>query len=141
MKRVLTILLRWAVVVTYAGFMFYLSSCSQPIPIEGLQLYLPSGADKVFHFFECAFLCYLLCRAVDVSMARGAPPAPSRMGYNALVLCFLCTVLYGLSDEIHQLFTPLRTCDAGDLAADAAGAALVAMLWPTATAWLPFLRG
>jgi len=140
MKRVLTILLRWAVVVTYAGFMFYLSSRSQLIPIEGLQLYLPSGADKVFHFFEYALLCYLLCRAVDVSMG-GMPSTPSQMGYNALVLCFLCTVLYGLSDEIHQLFTPLRTCDGADLAADAAGAALVAMLWPTATAWLPFLRG
>ena len=37
--------------------------------------------------------------------------------------------LYGLSDEIHQLFVPLRQGDPLDLVADSVGAALGAWTW------------
>ncbi|MBP8105542.1 MAG: VanZ family protein, partial [Nitrospira sp.] len=36
---------------------------------------------------------------------------------------------YGLSDEIHQLFVPLRQGDPLDLVADSVGAALGAWTW------------
>jgi len=42
-------------------------------------------------------------------------------------LALLLSVLYGLSDEYHQSFTPGRSPDAGDLAADVLGA--IAALW------------
>lgn len=42
------------------------------------------------------------------------------IGYVA----FLCAVLYGLSDETHQLFVPGREFSLFDLLADAVGAAV-----------------
>jgi VanZ family protein len=139
MKRILTIGLRWIIVITYAGIIFYLSSVSQPVIGPGFLFFLPEGADKVIHFFEYAVFCFLICRAVDVSMG-GALASPSYASANALFLCFLCASLYGLSDEIHQLFTTFRNCDVLDFAADTAGAAAVAMLWPFVTTRLTFLR-
>ena len=139
MKRILTALLRWAIVVTYAGIIFYVSSLAQPLQMTGIPISLPPGMDKVIHFCEFAVLCFLLCRAVDATLGGTRTPV-SAAGYNALVICFLCTTLYGVSDEVHQLFVPPRSCDGLDVAADAAGAAFVAVLWPIATAWFPFLR-
>jgi len=139
MKRLLRILIRWAVVIAYAGIIFHVSSLSQPIPITAFPVAIPPGVDKVIHFFEYAVLCFLLCRAVDVSSSWELTAA-STFGANALFICFLCASLYGLTDEIHQRYVPLRSCDGVDLVADAAGAATVAMLWPAVTARLPFLR-
>lgn len=139
MRRILTIMLRWTIVVVYAGIIFYVSSLSQPLAQVGLPFSLPPGMDKLIHLGQYAVLCFLLCRAVDASMGGTQTPL-SAAGYNALVICFLCTTLYALSDEIHQLFVPPRSCDGFDLAADAAGAAAIAMLWPIATARFPFLR-
>lgn len=139
MKHVLTVLLRWAVVGAFAGIIFYVSSLPQPLEMTGVPFSLPPGVDKVIHFCEYAVLCFLLCRAVDATLGGTRTPV-SAAGRNALVICFLCTTLYGLSDEIHQHFVPPRSCDGLDLAADAAGAAFIAMLWPIATARFPFLR-
>jgi len=46
----------------------------------------------------------------------------------ALVVVLFC-LLYGISDELHQVFVPGRTPDILDLAADTTGAALVAVTW------------
>jgi len=46
------------------------------------------------------------------------------------VQCFvpiLFAVLYGITDEIHQLYVPNRNFDVGDLLADLAGATLMQM--------------
>ena len=44
-----------------------------------------------------------------------------RRGYSgALAVGF--GVFYGISDELHQLFVPLRSCSLGDVVADAIGA-------------------
>lgn len=44
---------------------------------------------------------------------------------GATVLAALVTtVLYGISDEVHQSFVPGRTPDVADVVADAAGAAI-----------------
>jgi VanZ family protein len=41
--------------------------------------------------------------------------------------CLLAT-LYGVTDELHQLFTPRRSCDFYDVVADAVGGLLGAVL-------------
>ncbi len=139
MKRRSAIALRWLIVLTYAGIIFYLSSRSRPIEIGGFLFAAVPHMDKLLHFIEYAILCFLLCRAMDLSLSRPLSPS-SAMSGSTLFLCFLLTSLYGLSDEIHQIFVPPRKCDAVDLAVDVAAAAAVVLLWPAVTARLPFLR-
>ena len=45
-----------------------------------------------------------------------------------LFLSAVVTVVYGFSDEFHQLYVPGRSADMYDLAADAAGALLFVLL-------------
>lgn len=42
---------------------------------------------------------------------------------KVLIFSFIFSVLYGVSDELHQYFVPNRLCDLYDVLADAAGAA------------------
>ena len=44
------------------------------------------------------------------------------MTWRAVGLTLLLTTLYGVTDEVHQMFVPGRSTDAYDVAADAAGA-------------------
>jgi VanZ family protein len=46
------------------------------------------------------------------------------VGATSIGAAWLIAALYGLTDEFHQAFVPTRTPSAGDLVADAAGAAL-----------------
>jgi VanZ family protein len=48
---------------------------------------------------------------------------------RALLLAFLLTMLYALSDEFHQAFVPGRTADPLDLVYDGIGAALALCAW------------
>lgn len=43
-------------------------------------------------------------------------------GKKVVLLAIFITILFGLSDEIHQLFVPLRQWDLFDLMADSMGA-------------------
>jgi VanZ family protein len=94
-------------IFAYAGLIFALSSQSQ-LPT------MPSGNfDKVAHFVEFGILAWLLARAL--------------MGYDvearrAFVYSVALGVLYGASDEIHQMYTPQRAPELADLLADTAGA-------------------
>ena len=38
------------------------------------------------------------------------------------------STIYGVTDEVHQMFVPLRTADLADLAADALGAAAAVLV-------------
>jgi len=42
-------------------------------------------------------------------------------------VAFLCTTLYGITDEAHQAFTPMRSPDPYDVLADAVGGLLGAI--------------
>ncbi len=53
------------------------------------------------------------------------------------LLCGVMAGLYGVSDEWHQSFVPLRTPDAGDVAADLAGGLVGAFVFQ---AWWAFRR-
>lgn len=136
MLRTFRIIVRWLVVVVYGGLIFCVSALSAPIG-PGWEFRLPYGLDKVIHFLEYAVFCFLLCRAVDIT--RGGDFSRP-IGKKALWVCFLLVVLFAVTDEVHQLYVPFRTCSGYDFLADAAGAAAVALLWPVATAWMPFLR-
>ena len=101
----------------YCGFIFYLSSLSKPLPAP---VFFP-GVDKVAH----GLLYAGLAATLSVGIRRSNNPArPSVQFWVPL----LFASLYGVSDEVHQLFVPSRTFDVWDLAADSAGAASAQLL-------------
>ncbi len=47
---------------------------------------------------------------------------------NAILFTLLICSLYGASDELHQYFVPMRSCEFYDWAADAAGTVIMIVL-------------
>jgi VanZ family protein len=100
--------------VLYCIFLWVLSSDTDPPKIFP---WLVQGFDKVIH----AGLYAVLGAIVSLGMRRSGKPV------SPWAQCFvpiLFAGLYGLSDEIHQVYVPNRTFDLGDLFADVAGATL-----------------
>lgn len=90
---------------------FVLSSQSRLIKIED------AADEKMFykasHFIFYAVLAWLWWRVL----------APQRqLTWSILLLAFVLTTLYGISDEIHQLYVPGRHGQPADVFFDAAGA-------------------
>ncbi len=77
--------------------------------------------DKIVHF------CYYFLFAILLARALRFQSYFWDLSRFSLLLAFLLSTAYGVSDELHQLFVPDRSCDPRDLLADMAGA-LVAVL-------------
>ena len=92
--------------IAYAAGIFALSSLSQPTGGRGLPV---AHADKLIHAVEFAVFAFLAWKAT------GGRTLPA----------LLIAVGFAISDEIHQLFVPLRHASIGDLAADAVGILLM----------------
>jgi VanZ family protein len=99
----------WAPVFCYAALIFGLSS----FPGKYVPSLFPNS-DKLFHFLEYAPFGFLLARA----MHRTTALKEAALFQAAL----LAAVLYGLSDETHQLFVVNRYFSLIDLFFDAIGA-------------------
>ena len=119
--RVVTVhvLWYWVPVALNAGAIFFLSAQSHPE--DQLPLFLfQNVSDKVLHAVEYAILSLLCYRA----FRRAAGPAVAR---QAVVLAILTASAYGLTDEVHQAFVPLREASWQDWLADTIGATLAAV--------------
>ena len=100
----------WGPPVLLMALIFTASSASDPG--------LPSNiSDKVAHLGAYGLLGILLFRALAGGGLSGATPARA-----ALALLF--SVLYGVTDELHQSLVPNRSPDVMDLLADALGSGL-----------------
>ncbi|HEY3196888.1 MAG TPA: VanZ family protein [Nitrospirales bacterium] len=110
----------WTPAVGYAALIFFLSSLSSP------EIYVPSQlmelGDKVLHGIEYGVLGILMYRAFRYA---AGPWSAS----HALLLAIVASTAYGLTDEIHQLFVPLRDADVWDLLTDAVGSSVAAWAW------------
>jgi VanZ family protein len=73
---------------------------------------------KYFFFLFCSFVLYLL---MFRALHEGSQPRPRRGGYW---LAMILTVLYGISDELHQSFVPTRDSSVIDVLSDSVGALL-----------------
>ncbi len=112
------LILYWGPVLGYAGLIFYLSAQSHPD--EDLPSLLGHVNDKVLHAMEYAGLGGLCYRA----FRRGVDgPVAAR----ALFFAILTASLYGMTDEVHQLFVPLRESSWQDWLADVAGSTVGAL--------------
>ncbi len=78
--------------------------------------------DKIIHIGEYGLLA-LLC----IRMLNGMLPSATEKRLFAFAV--VLTVLYGVSDELHQSFVPGRSSDPYDLLADVAGALLGARIY------------
>ena len=102
--------LLWGPVVAYMAAIFYFSAQSSPPTPGGLP-------DTFAHAIEYFGLGVVVFRALAGGLGAQvtAARAMATMGI---------AVAYAVSDEVHQLFVPNRTADAGDVFADAAGASV-----------------
>jgi VanZ family protein len=101
----------WLPAAAWAGVIFFLSS-RPTLPVEPRIPHF----DKIAHFGAYAVLGALLAFAA----ARSRAP---------LAVAVALGVLYGASDEIHQMFVPGRSPDVLDWAADAAGVLTACLLY------------
>lgn len=109
---------RWAAVAAYMALIFTVSS----LPIRLGETAQKFHGDWLAHIVEYGVLGVLLCRAFT-------PDAP-RTGGTVLILRVMAIgILYGLTDEFHQRFVPMRDSNLLDLVADAAGLALGTWIW------------
>jgi VanZ family protein len=100
----------WGPVVAQMAAIFLFSSLHDPAPL------IPGGiTDKGGHFIGYALLGALMLRA----LAGGRLAAITwRLALAALAL----SSLYGISDELHQVFVAGRSPEVLDWVADSAGA-------------------
>jgi VanZ family protein len=114
-------LIYWGPAVLYAGAIFFLSAQSHPE--DKLPLFLLRDvSDKILHVVEYGILSLLCYRA----FRWAAGPAVAR---QAVVLAIVTASVYGLTDEVHQAFVPLREASWQDWLADTIGAVLGAISW------------
>ena len=114
-------LIYWGPAVLYAGAIFFLSAQSHPE--DKLPLFLLRDvSDKILHVVEYGILSLLCYRA----FRWAAGPAVAR---QAVVLAIMTASVYGLTDEVHQAFVPLREASWQDWLADTIGAVLGALSW------------
>lgn len=100
----MTRLRAWIPAAVWAGVIFYLSSRPR---LPGPEL---PGIDKAAHFAAYALLAWLLIFATE----RSRLP---------LAVAVVLALVYGVTDEIHQMYVPGRSPDVLDWFADAAGVA------------------
>jgi len=93
--------------------LFYLSS--RPAPEE--LKWIPTIAElKLVHIIEYGILYFLVWYAVIKTTSYNK--------LEAFTLALMVTILYGLTDEFHQIFVVGRTARLEDVAADVVGCIL-----------------
>ena len=75
---------------------------------------------KNAHFFAYLVLGVLVINALRVSGVKG---------YRSIALALGICILYAISDEVHQLFIPGRSCEVRDVIIDTAGASVGIMVY------------
>jgi len=95
------------------GLIFYLSSRSNPVSYD-----LPYGLDKVLHAIEYAVLGFMLSFSLYKSGVKSYP-----------AIGWILAAVYGLTDEMHQAFVPMRDASFRDFAADGIGGLVRAYLY------------
>ena len=102
-----TAVICWFFTVGYMGFIFFISAQ------HGFNLpRLPVHFDKIVHMCIYVPLAFLFVISLKKSGVRK----------YVLIVAFLSAAMYGVTDEVHQLFVVGRDASVGDTIADLAGA-------------------
>lgn len=116
-RRIISFLQFQLPFIAWCLFIFTVSSIPQA-RIPNLVNY----SDKIVHAGVFFTLCWLAHVAFYFQPIRFVKQ-------HSLVLAFCFVVLFGVSDEYHQMFTPGRTSEIWDLMADATGGAVYCLLY------------
>jgi VanZ family protein len=104
------LIFRWLPLCVYCLLIFIQSAYPAPEEIPAFKF-----SDKMLHFFAYGTMGILFYRVYQTL----------RIGNQRQLLVFISIVsasLYGMSDEIHQYFVPLRHASLSDVIADILGA-------------------
>ena len=107
----------WVPTILWMGVVFFLSTLPESATPGRAIL-----SDKVCHAAEYFILAFLILFALQrTTQVRFI---------TSFWIALAWVAVYGLSDEIHQLYVPTRHFDVGDLTADVSGAVvLFFILW------------
>jgi len=106
----------WIPAILYMAFLFYLSSRPAPEELKWIPIIAKL---KLVHIIEYGILYFLVWYA-----------AMKTTSYNKLEvfsLALMFVILYGLTDEFHQIFVVGRTARFEDVVADGVGGILVSL--------------
>ncbi len=104
-------------VIFYAVLIYYLSSFKGGLPAIGVKL-----SDKVLHIIEFLILGWLTARAIHFGSMES-------ISKKLLLISIISGILYGASDEIHQLFVHGRSSEWLDWFADCIGVVLGVLVY------------
>ena len=108
--------LSWIITILIAFFIFYISSLSFEFAPKG-----GFGWKTVtYHFYAFFFLSYFLL----TSLIKG-----NLKNKNLLLVSIIIAILYGISDEIHQIFVPGRAFTILDILTNSVGVLLAGYLY------------
>ena len=119
----------WLLVVLWAAFIFYMSSCTSSNLSTGFFStfhdwlknlinsvigYHEDPVSVACHFIEYTILGGLLSHALGLRLSF----------WKTMLFAIIVASAYGITDEIHQIFVAGRMCDPADWAVDTLGASL-----------------
>ncbi len=124
----------WILAILWMGFIFFMSAQTGSDLDHGTGLFSAIKASledfvarttglqtdivsTLAHVSEYLVLGFLLANALCLRTSAG----------KAFLIAVLTGSLYGVTDEIHQIFVPGRLCDPADWLADTLGCALGAL--------------
>lgn len=107
----------WSPVFGWCVFIFYLSSIPQLTTGWGVYDLI---LRKIAHMAEYFILAFLLYRAFKGSFDLSS--------FYLIFWTFILSVLYAISDEIHQHFVPTRNASAADIFIDITGIVIFCIL-------------
>ncbi|MFH1709611.1 MAG: VanZ family protein [bacterium] len=106
----------WIPAILYMALLFYLSS--RPAPAE-LDLIPVIAKLKLVHIIEYGILYFLLWYAITKTTAYSK--------IEVFILALFATILYGLTDEFHQIFVAGRSAKLIDIVANGVGGVLAGL--------------
>lgn len=108
--------LSWVITILIAIVIFYISSLSfKGAPLGGF-----GWKTIIYHFYAFFFLSAFLL----ISLIKGKPKKK-----KIIPIAIIIAILYGILDEIHQVFVSGRTFSILDILTNSAGILLVGYLY------------
>ena len=102
----------WIVTFVIAGIVFYISSLTFGAGIGG-------GSKSILYHFSAFFFLALF---LSISLTKGKQQ-------RFIVLAIVLAIVYGISDELHQLFVPGRAGALSDVFINSVGIIFASMIY------------